>query len=182
MNRKQREGVWALVLALGTAGAMGCSREQGDARFPADGPGRTTEREARQDFIADTEHRIDALEDRINSLQARIQSEGVSATEQASWREELRTLEQEKERARAHLSEARAAGAHEWRVFQNDLSIQVDRLESSVETLAARVASRESERTGDDADFTDEEREPVGGEDELPDPGPDVHEDYRLEP
>jgi hypothetical protein len=76
------------------------------------------EMEARQDFIADAEQRIDAIEDRISGIQSRIRPEvsGLSATEEAEWRQQLADLEREKETTRSRLEQARTADANEWRV------------------------------------------------------------------
>jgi TolA-binding protein len=112
----------------------------------------------RQDFVENTEERLDDLDQRIAQLRTRIQGESqfVSESQQAEWRVELFELEREREDAQARLDKVRDASPAEWTAMRDGIGLQVDRLQAAVDELGSSINEFFESR---------DERQPAAGED-----------------
>jgi TolA-binding protein len=132
--------------------------------------------EERQQFISDTEKRLDKLDNEIGRMQARVEHESqyVSASESAEWKQKLFEQRMEQQKARQELDRARSASPEEWAAMRGGLDKQVDRLEAGLSSMGANISGLFE---GDEPKTEDSERQPVRGQDEADPDHP--HEDHQ---
>jgi hypothetical protein len=118
----------------------------------------------RASFIGDKQEQLDELDQKIGQMKARLdhESEYVSESERADWKQDLFELEQQRAQARSRLQRAKTATPAEWKAARNDVSLTFDRLEAGVETLGSRIG-----RLFSSSDPSAEDRARAGTDDEA---------------
>jgi hypothetical protein len=162
----------ASVMALVTA----CGRrDQPRAQDPASYEQQfaAQNEEAREEFVEETQERISELDREISQIETRIdqESEFVSLSERAQWKDELFELKRQRQDAEARLDRAQSASPEEWQASRDEVSLTIDRLEAGVQTLGNRVG-----RVFAGEPDADRDREPVRGEEQ------ERMEQERMEP
>jgi TolA-binding protein len=132
--------------------------------------------EERQQFIRDSEQRLDELDNKVGQLQARVdhESQYVKASESAEWKQQLFEQRQEQQKVRHELERARTASPEEWQAMRGGLDKEVDRVEAAFAAMGANITGLFK------SDDKDKERQPVRGQDDddsdLPDHQHDEHQ------
>jgi Skp family chaperone for outer membrane proteins len=135
--------------------------------------------EERQQFIRDSERRLDELDNKVGQLQARVdhESQYVQPSESAEWKQQLFEQRQQQQKVRQELERARNATPEEWQAMRGGLDRAVDRVEAAFSTMGANITGIFE---SDDKD-KDKERQPVRGQDEgdqdVPDHPHEQHQD-----
>lgn len=162
---------WLPLSAASAAIALACGSDQPAPKDPTsyDSQYSAELQEERQDFINDTQQRLDQLENQIGQMQARLQHERqfVSSSQAAEWSQRLFELQLEQQQAQARLDRAQSVDLQGWDEMRDGLGNQVDRLEAAVGVVGASIAN-----LFDGDDENESERQPVRGQDDPEDSAP----------
>lgn len=167
MKRSKGNRLFPWVSAAAACIALGCGSDK-----PAEDPGSYNQQysaelqQERQDFINGTQERLNELENRIGQLQARLENERqyVSESQAAEWSQELFDLQLERREAQARLERAQTADQEEWEAMRGGLGSTLDSIEARLDAIGSSIANVFQ---GDDEPAEDQ-RQPVGGQDEEP--------------
>lgn len=131
------------VAGLGLATGAGCAGERA-ANSPASYQELKQQEleQERHEYIGETRQRLDAIEQDIQHLQAKLKHEKqfVDAQQQASWSNELFELKQEQGQLRDRLERAQSATPEEWEQMRGGIGTATDSLQAGVSKLSAEIS------------------------------------------
>jgi len=133
--------VFACAPLLGIC--AGCASER-SAREPASYQELKQDELAseRDEYIRDTQERLTEVDRDIQHVKAKLEheSEFVSQEKQASWKQDLFELEQDRAELGARLERARSASPSEWEEMRGTLGTATDSLQAGVRKLRVDVS------------------------------------------
>jgi len=96
----------------------------------------------RDEYIRDTQERLTEVDRDIQHVKAKLsaESEFVDKDQQASWRQDLFELEQDRSELGARLDRARSASPEEWEEMRGTLGTAADSLQAGVRKLRMEVS------------------------------------------